>query len=238
MDNICVVNYKKIEEENRELKIVMRKLTHEMGNALSVLGSSIYYLEKDETLSNSIVVKDIKGDYLYICDLLGQLRDYNHCNVAEKKEIVITDLLEIIKNVFSKLEGNKDCSFAIFAKEDAKYVKVRMDITKIRQVIINIMKNCVEAMEDNNEKKGKKLNVSVSIVNGEVHIVFIDNGKGIEDKYVGEMFKPMFTYGKEKGTGLGLSVVKKIVEDHGGKIKAVSVLGTGTAIHTYFPIVK
>ena len=39
MDNICVVNYKKIEEENRELKIVMRKLTHEMGNALSLLSA-------------------------------------------------------------------------------------------------------------------------------------------------------------------------------------------------------
>ena len=71
-----------------------------------------------------------------------------------------------------------------------------------------------------------------------VHIEIRDNGKGISDQYLGEIFQPMFTHGKENGTGLGLSVVKKIVEDHQGKIKAVSVCGTGTAIHIYLPVLN
>ena len=61
--------------------------------------------------------------------------------------------------------------------------------------------------------------VEVKIYYKEKIIIEIkDNGVGIDDKMIGKIFEPYFTT-KSKGTGLGLSIVKRIIEDHGGKIK-------------------
>ena len=61
--------------------------------------------------------------------------------------------------------------------------------------------------------------IEVKIYNDKDIIIEIkDNGIGIDEKMMGKIFEPYFTT-KAKGTGLGLSIVKRIIEDHGGKIK-------------------
>ena len=91
-----------------------------------------------------------------------------------------------------------------------------------------------------NEKSDNKndLYLSMSIEDDIVHIEIRDTGKGISEKNIQDIFKPMSTFGKKNGVGLGLAVVRKIIEDHQGKIEAVSALGAGTAIHIYLPIMK
>ena len=60
--------------------------------------------------------------------------------------------------------------------------------------------------------------VNLFLRNKKVVIEFIDNGIGIDQSKISKIFEPYFTT-KNKGTGLGLSIVKRIIEDHGGKIK-------------------
>lgn len=239
MENKKYKSYDKLVEENNELKTVMRKLSHEMGNALTLLGSSIYYLENDISggVSNCDIT-NLKNDYLYICNLFKNLREYNHAEGLSKKEISLTCIINDIEVYMSKL-ADRDSVRLVFEKNvDTDSIKIFADMTKIRQVLINILKNSIEAMADNDTQKGKKIVVGTSLSDDTVHMEIRDNGKGISEKYIKEIFQPMFTYDKEEGTGLGLAVVKKIVEDHQGKVKAVSTKGVGTAIHIYFSVVK
>ena len=254
MERVKLASYEKLEEENRELKTVLRKLSHEMGNALTLLGASIFYVETDiASINGKCDISDLKNDYIYICNLFKELREYNHTESLAKKEVTIGEIVASIENAFSKMAGSEKVLLVTHRQDNASSKKIYADLLKLRQALINVLKNCIDAIEDNDEDKGKRIDVSVLIepiaieenedikinqIKEMVHIEIRDNGKGICDTYIGEIFQPMFTYGKKDGTGLGLSVVKKIVEDHKGKIESVSVLGTGTAIHIYLPILK
>lgn len=254
MERVKLASYEKLEEENRELKTVLRKLSHEMGNALTLLGASIFYVETDiASINGKCDVSDLKNDYIYICNLFKELREYNHTESLAKKEVTVGEIVVAIESAFSKMAGSEKVLLVTHRQDNATNKKIYADLLKLRQALINILKNCIDAIEDNDDDKGKRIDVSVLIepitfdenedininqIKEMVHIEIRDNGKGICETYIGEIFQPMFTYGKKDGTGLGLSVVKKIVEDHKGKIEAVSVLGTGTAIHIYLPILK
>lgn len=311
-------SYEMLEEENRELKTVMRKLCHEMGNALTLLGGSIFYLEHElKTLEEKNNLTNIKEDYGYICKLFGNLREYNHTEAIEKNNVMVTDVVDNIKDIFDKFNTDVSAQLMVEQTINTDEMTIYADMTKMRQVFINIIKNSIEAMDENTEDKGKKLTVRVScekvpqqegivynmadkrykrsdekaglltgisrdrtgdmsedisrdkmtdmvgdmskdisrnktgytpgdmsedmvkdIISDVVHIELRDNGKGIPQKNINDIFQPLYTFEKKNGSGLGLAVVKKIVEDHHGKIKAVSAIGTGTAMHIYFPVLK
>lgn len=252
MKQVKLVSYDELEEENMELKIVLRKLAHEMGNALTLLGASIYYVEASvDSKSAKCNICDLKNDYTYICNLFKELREYNQTDVIVKKEITVGKMIDAIESAFSKMHGSEDVSLYIFKQDNILDKKIYADLVMLRQALINILKNSIDAVWENEDSKGKIIEVKIMVENiyeceiedselenisEVIHIEVADNGKGIADMHINEIFKPMFTYGKKDGTGLGLAVVKKIVEKHKGKIKAVSALGTGTAIHIYFPI--
>ena len=113
----------------------------------------------------------------------------------------------------------------------------------------NILNNSIDAVSKNVNERKINVRITVETISDEllsdveasgecemIHMEVADNGKGIAEKNMDKIFEPMYTYGKKGGTGLGLAIVKKIIDKHNGKIKAVSVLGTGTAIHIYLPI--
>ena len=91
----------------------------------------------------------------------------------------------------------------------------QFDKLQISRCFNNLIKNAIEAVEKiPNPIIEIRLNTSQNIIIIEI----VDNGVGIDDKMSGKIFEPYFTT-KSKGTGLGLSIVKRIIEDHGGKIK-------------------
>lgn len=243
MGKTMELNQKKLEEENKELRIMLRKLCHEMGNALTLLGGSIYYLENEikEGKEKSIIT-DIREDYRYLCALFGNLRDYNHHEGVNKACISLSMLEKNITSAINRFNINESIKISYEGIDEAENTYIYADSTKLQQAIVNIIKNSIEAMEDNTDEKGKKLSMIMELDEdkklGEiVHIKIQDNGKGIPKSNIKEIFEPMYTYGKKQGTGLGLAVVKKIIEDHRGKVEAVSILGTGTAMHIYLPLI-
>lgn len=235
--------YDVLEIENKELKMLLRKFTHEMGNALTILGASIFYVEADIARGvKECNLRDLKNDYSYICGLFNSLREYNHAEGVNKKYIEISELINEMDSSFHKIPGNENVLFGIYSQDSIKNKKIYADFVKIKQAFINIIKNAVEAVSENKVEKGKQVRISLTVENDDfidmVHIEIMDNGKGISKKNMSKIFEPLFTYGKKNGTGLGLTIVKKIIKDHEGKVKAVSALGTGTAMHIYLPVIK
>ena len=103
------------------------------------------------------------------------------------------------------------------------------DREKLKQVFINLVVNAIEAM-----RTGGTLTVRVYAEAGFVIVVIEDTGLGIEPTLMTNVFDPFFTT-KEGGTGLGLSIVRKIVDQHGGRVRIDSERGKGTRVTVEVP---
>ena len=100
---------------------------------------------------------------------------------------------------------------------------------KIRQVLLNLSRNAMQAMPEGGHLRVTSLREPDRLI-----LSVEDTGSGIPSEELGRIFDPFFTT-KENGTGLGLAIVKKIVEFHGGNIRAESEPGKGTRFTIHLP---
>ncbi len=220
MENVGVNNF---EEECREMKMILRGIAHEMGNALTVMGYSIRNFAKREELKLDEDWNYISDDYNYICKLFKNLSAYNNSKDIKREK---TDLNNIIKHVINGFEQEFSNNNVKIIYKNGQAAKILGDEVKLRQVFINIIKNAYEAVQsrDINERFG----IIEVIMNTEIEDRYIvqikDNGCGIKQENILKIFEPMYTSGKEGGTGLGLPVCKNIIESHNGRINVSSTL--------------
>ncbi len=104
--------------------------------------------------------------------------------------------------------------------------------SQINQVFLNLVTNAAQSIEGDSGTIQIQTRASADTV----QIVVRDNGKGIPPEAMPKIFEPFFTTKKVgEGTGLGLSISRKIVEEHGGTIKAESAVGKGTVVTVSLP---
>jgi signal transduction histidine kinase len=103
------------------------------------------------------------------------------------------------------------------------------DSGKLKQVLLNLVVNAVEAM-----RSGGTLRIALRCAAGHASICVADTGPGIAAPIREQVFEPFFTT-KEGGTGLGLSIVRKIVDQHGGTIRIVCPPSGGTEVEVTIP---
>ncbi|HLP16155.1 MAG TPA: ATP-binding protein [Bacteroidota bacterium] len=108
---------------------------------------------------------------------------------------------------------------------------VRIDPEKMMRAFYNIAINAADAMP-----KGGSLTITTENLGTMLMIEFADTGIGMPEEVKRKIFEPFVTHGKKHGTGLGMSIVKKIMDDHNGKIEIESELGKGTAIKLFLPL--
>jgi len=106
----------------------------------------------------------------------------------------------------------------------------RMDPEQIKQVLVNLVKNAIQAMTQDGE-----LAVQTGTAKDGVWITVSDTGGGIDDERIKRIFDPYYTT-KKKGAGLGLMIVNRIVRDHNGLIDVSSHTGHGTTFRIWLPL--
>jgi K+-sensing histidine kinase KdpD len=111
--------------------------------------------------------------------------------------------------------------------------KFILDLDKMTRVFYNIAGNAADAMPT-----GGVLQVRTYKDSDVLNIEFVDNGIGMTDIVKAKIFEPFFTSGKKHGTGLGMAIVKKIIDDHKGKIEIDSEPGKGTTMRIKLPFQK
>lgn len=114
--------------------------------------------------------------------------------------------------------------------EDTYEGPLRVDEVKLRRLIFNITRNARQAMTD-----GGTFTVRVSDQGAGVGFEFTDTGQGIPDEIRDRLFESFVTSGKPGGTGLGLALVKRIVDEHGGRIEVDSHTGVGARFSIWLP---
>jgi signal transduction histidine kinase len=107
---------------------------------------------------------------------------------------------------------------------------VKVDVEKMKRVLVNVMKNAVDAMP-----KGGKLTLRSRRIAENFELSCTDTGVGMSKDVLDKIWTPLFTT-KAKGMGLGLSICKRMVEAHGGKLDVESSVGRGTTFKVIIPL--
>jgi signal transduction histidine kinase len=110
--------------------------------------------------------------------------------------------------------------------------RVRANRVELRQVMVNLLHNAVEAMPD-----GGTVTVTSAVEGGALKVSVEDTGTGISDQDRARVFSPFFTT-KAEGSGLGLVIARRIVTSYGGRITLDSKEGVGTRFSIYLPVSK
>lgn len=173
------------------------------------------------TLQGLNVIKDQgKG----LMSFVESYRKLTRVPEPEKKKFKVSELIDRVKVLYDSLEKNNKIRFSVSVMNpDLEFFA---DQNLISQVLINLLKNAVEANENNDEAK---ILIAVNeSFNWHHEICIIDNGPGIPAENLDEIFVPFFTT-RENGSGIGLSISKQIMRVHGGNLKVRSVPGKETA---------
>ncbi len=110
----------------------------------------------------------------------------------------------------------------LFGKADAEWLE---------QVLINIIKNAIDALED---KDRPKIAIKAFQLNQRITVTIVDNGGGMDKEVLDKIFIPFFTT-KKKGTGIGLSLSRQIMKLHKGSLNVSSEWGRGTMARIEWP---
>jgi two-component system sensor kinase FixL len=209
------------------------KFGHELGNPLNGMSLTIQLLEQrlrkqlptlDETVSSTVT--RLKSEISRLNSLLQDFRSLSRKETYTFQPIQLADLvteaIEIELPHYAELGVNVERRFA------PDLPRVRVDIDKMKQVILNLAKNAVEAMPN-----GGNLLFAGSTDTKAVILEVTDTGAGIPGEV--DVFEPFFTT-KSFGTGIGMTIVRQILAAHGGGISYTSQVGKGTTFNIQLPL--
>lgn len=236
------------EIEQKEIEAwhnVIRILAHEMLNSftpVSSLASTIKTLtenEKGESLSidqmDSEDINDINVAAATIKKrsdgLLVFVKDYrtiSNVPIPQLKKVNVRQFLMNIETLMTPLTKDANIDFKILPIPPN--ASINADSKLIEQVLINLINNSIHALED---RKSPTIKISCSIENDKTIIILNDNGKGIEEKIMSQIFIPFYTT-KKNGSGIGLSLSKNILKKHGGNLLVSSEVNSYTTFSLIF----
>ncbi len=229
----------KTELETQELESwikLIRVLTHEIMNTVAPITSlSQTILEYFKGLggqmpSEKVIGNTIKG--LEIINergtgLIGFVETYRKLTripQPDKKPVIVAHLIENTITLIKSEPANEHIQ--IMWEIKPMDLEIVADKKQVAQVLINLLKNSVEALK--NQDGGKIVLKGEINQNDRILISVTDNGPGIPEDLMDKIFIPFFTT-KENGSGIGLSLSRQIMQMHGGSLKLVSVSGKNTS---------
>jgi len=206
-------------------------LAHEIKNPLEPIKGSaeilkLKYPQNEDILKYSRIIQSEVSELIAFLD---SFLDVAKSNNIRMKSISIN---KAVRETLLLLEYtlNKENIEVIMNLNDDRSA-VNGDSGMIKQVILNLMLNAIQA------KKGNKGKVEIQTYKNEnrFHIYIKDYGQGIDSSLLSDIFLPFFTT-KNEGTGIGLSTARHIVNKHKGEISIDSRLGLWTTVHIILPV--
>ena len=203
---------------------VARRLAHEIKNPLTPIQLSAERIRRrflpqmadEDAVVLERATRTIVQQVEAMKEMVNAFSDYAR---APDMEIVKVDLNRLVAEV-AELYRVREIPVKVKLDVDPDIIAVEADAGRLRQILHNLIRNAVEALEG--QEKAALTVTTRGTREFDIRAVFIiveDNGPGIPPDSVDRIFDPYVT-SKPKGTGLGLAIVKKLVEEHGGWVEA------------------
>ena len=234
----------KAEERTRELREIQDRLLraqrlavigelagmvgHDLRNPLTSIAGATYYLKKrlNQTVDGKIMemLELIEKNIGYSNKIINDLLDYSR---EIKLDITETSPKALVEEALTSVEIPSNVHVVKIVHNSPK---IRVDFEKVKRVLINLIRNAVDAMP-----KGGTLTIKCRKKGERVEFAVSDTGVGMSEGVLKKLWTPLFTT-KAKGMGFGLSICKRFVEAHGGTINVESALGKGSTFTVTLPI--
>lgn len=209
------------------------ELAHELRNALAVLETSLHIVRRAVRAPSDLAKVDSQLDRMAQQIHAGQalVREALEDVRGSTAERTPTDVRGLVLEVVGGIE--KPERIALDVNVDGG--RVAIDPGLIRQLLLNLVRNAVEAIGDARGTVRILGSVRARDEHAELTVRIEDDGPGIPEAIAPRLFQA-FATGKRGGTGLGLAVCKRIAEAHGGTIHAARLEPRGTAMEVVIPV--
>ena len=226
------------EKEMEAWQNLVRVLTHEIMNSVTPISSlagtveeelqkllqhESYTLTKDELEDMHLSLQTICRRSEGLIRFVKEFRNLTQVPQPRLSEIAIQPLLEGMAILHKKEVSDRGIEIIVHA--DSPQLTALADKNMIEQVLINLIKNAIQAFD---EQPDKKIELSATTSEKGRPIIRVrDNGPGIDPEALEKIFIPFFST-KKSGSGIGLSLSRQIMRVHDGRISVKSKLGEGT----------
>lgn len=214
-----------------------RRIAHEIKNPISpiqVCIKTLLKVKKDKPEIFDNLFEESSITILEEVDKLHSLANsfslFAQMPTPSKIPVDLNNLIQHIIQLYQASE--KNCTFTLELNDNIPMINADQHL--LSSALNNIIKNALESLQKDNQE----LFISTNKFSDErnwIRIIIADNGEGIDNNDLDNIFKPYFTK-KAKGTGLGLTIAKEIIEQHEGRIIVESQKGKGTIFYIDLPL--
>lgn len=228
MDKIESLNTTiKMLEKDKKIKDALFKLTHEIKNPLAVCKGYIDMIDLNKEEKALKYISIMKQEINRSLNIISDFVEYNKIKVV-KEQIDLNCLLDDVYDSFKILMTNKKIKLE-YKNRDDQEIYFNGDYERLKQVIINILKNAYEACTENG-----KVEISSNLYKNYLDILIEDNGIGMDEETL-KNIKEMFYTTKQNGTGLGVALSNEIIKSHNGELLFTSEPNKGTKVTIRLP---
>lgn len=231
--NACFLEQLAYSEKMAELGKLAVGVIHEINTPLSVIAAAAQLIMREDELPEHVVelVERINGEAQRLSLMSRGILTFGRLDGGVEAEADINLVLRDVTQLLS-YEIRKR-SIVLHQEPDYRIPLMMIDAARLKQVLINLIMNAVQAMEE-----GGVLTLrTVSVDDRVCEIIVSDTGHGISGDNLEKVFEPFFTTKRSgEGTGLGLYVTREIVKSLGGSISVDSTPGHGTRFVLSFPL--
>lgn len=233
-----VTEFKRIEQvayQNDKLAIlgkISAAIAHEIRNPLTSIRGFVQFLRPELAAMGKREYADIILDEIDRANsIIHEFLNSSKPTAPQKRQVLVHTFLKDVMLLFESDALLNRCKIELGPVNPE--LSVSVDLKQVKQVLMNIVKNAVEAVTS---ARGSEGIIRISAVHESpwVKIEVADNGAGIDGDTASRLFDPFFTT-KEEGTGLGLSVSYRIIKNHGGRIDVRSKPPHGTSFIICLP---
>jgi len=208
-------------------------LAHELNNPLQAIQSGLgLVLSELEAGHSEHVTSDLRimqEELERIQSIFRQMLDFYRPVSYENAPLDLNAICDGVRVLMRKRLQEARVTLRLQLADDLPLVCG--DTNQIKQVLINLILNAADALHDT----GGNIALQTHVRDGKVELMVIDDGPGIAEEYLAQLFEPLFTT-KTRGLGLGLAISQEIAQRHNGSIHARSEPGKGTTFTVHLPV--